>query len=170
MSGTHDNPCKVCTINQDCCTRLSGLMLTRDEYDRHFRNHRDELVTRPVNGFFIISSGKGGACPHWENSGCRIYHVRPVDCRLYPYVIRHLIKRNQSVKIVFHAGSICLKKNPLYQLMPETEARALVMAFGKKVFGENTAIVVQREKGPFSRLRNRIEAALSRRLNKTRHY
>jgi len=145
-------------------------MLTRDEYERHFRNYRDELITRPVNGFFIVSSGKGGACPHWENGGCRIYLDRPVDCRLYPYAIRHIIRKKQAVKIVFHARSICLQKNPLYQLMPESEARALVTAFGKKVFGQRTPIVVQREKGPLSRLRNRIEAALSRRVIKTRHY
>jgi Fe-S-cluster containining protein len=145
-------------------------MLTRDEFEQHFRNYRDELVSRPVNGFIIVSSGKGGSCPHWENGGCRIYLDRPIDCRLYPYAIRHLIRKKQSVKIVFNADSICLQKNRLYRLMPEAEARALVMAFGKRVFGERTTIIVQREKGPFSRLRHRIEAALSRRLNKTRHY
>jgi len=170
MNKSHDNPCSVCTIDQDCCTRLSGLMLTQDEYERHFRNDQDKLVIRPVNGFFIVSARKSGICPHWENGGCRIYLDRPVDCRLYPYAIRHLIKIKQNVKIVFHAGSICLQKNRFYQLMPESEARALVMAFGKKVFGESTSIIVKREKGPFSRLRYRIEAALSRRFNKTRHH
>ncbi len=169
MSKTHDNPCEVCTINQDCCTRLSGLMLTKDEFERHFKKNREELAIKPLNGFFVVSSKKSGMCPHWENGSCQIYSDRPIDCRLYPYAIRHLIKNKQRVKIVFHAESICLQKNRLYVLMPELEARELVLAFGKTVFGESTAVIVQREKGTFSQLRNRIEAALYRRLNSIKH-
>ena len=73
-----------------------------------------------------------------------------------------LISRNApKVKLVFHTRSDCPKKSTL--LIPEAEARALVMEFGKKVFGEDKTIIVVREKGPLSRLLIRIEKTISRR-------
>lgn len=168
MSEIHDNPCKTCTMNQDCCTRLSGLMVTQDEYGRYFRNNAEGLLVKKSKGFIVVTSRTGGACPHWGNGGCMIYPDRPIDCRLYPYAIRYLIEKKRKVTIVFHDRSLCSNKDRLYALMTESEIRSLVMAFGKKVYGESITIIVQREKGAFSRLRHRIEAALNRRWNEIR--
>ena len=71
-------------------------------------------------------------------------------------------KRNK-VKIVFHTRTDCPQKDKLYALMPEAAARALAMEFGKKIFGEEKAVIVEREKGLFSKLRIRIETIISRR-------
>jgi Fe-S-cluster containining protein len=166
MSETQDNPCKECTLNHDCCRRFSGLMLTRDEYERHFRNTTEGLVVKKANGFFVVSSRTEGECPYWGNGGCLIYPDRPIDCRLYPYVIRHLIEKKRKVHMVFHDRSACPQRDSVYALMPESEIRALVKAFGRKVYGESKTIIVHREKGVLSRLRYRIEAALSRHWNK----
>jgi Fe-S-cluster containining protein len=167
MSESRVNPCRSCTINQGCCTRLSGLMLTQDEYDRHFKSYGDGLVLRKSHGVFIVTPSPEGACPHWGNGGCSIYQDRPIDCRLHPFIIRHMIEKRREVKIVFHNRTECPQKASLCAMMPESEIRALVAAFGKKVYGENIAIIVHREKGPFSRLRHRLEAALRRRLKKS---
>jgi len=167
MNEKHYNPCKSCLINQGCCTRLSGLMLTQDEYQRHFRNNAEGLVVEKSNGFFVVSSGTEDACPHWGNDGCLIYPDRPIDCRLYPYLIRRMIEKKRKVHLVFHDSSVCPHRNALFALMPDSEIRALVKEFGRNVYGENIAIIVYREKGAFSRWRHRIEAALSRSCNKT---
>lgn len=167
MSDTRDNPCNACSLNQACCRRLSGLMLTRDEYERLFRNFAEGLSVKKSNGVVIVSSRVEGACPHWKYGGCMIYPERPIDCRLYPYAIRHLIEKRRKITIVFHDGAGCPHGDGLYALMTESEIRALIVAFGRKIYGEQVTIVVQREKGAFSRLRHRIEAALNRRWDKT---
>ena len=167
MSGPHDNPCNTCSANQDCCTRLSGLMLAPDEYETLFRNSAEVLAVKKTNRFIVVSSRHGGACPHWGDGGCVIYPERPIDCRLYPYVIRHLIEKKRKVHLVFHDRSACPQRKSMCALMPEPEIRALVKAFGRKIYGEEIAIFVQREKGVFSRLRYRVEAALSRLRYKT---
>jgi hypothetical protein len=137
-------------------------MLTNVEYERHFKRHANDLMIWQSNKFYIISSKEGRICPHFENGGCRIYRDRPIDCRLYPYVMRRFIKGRNKVKIVFHTKSDCPDKYVMFQLTPETTARALVTEFGKKVYGEHTAIVVKHEKGFLSRLLCRMETTISR--------
>jgi len=141
-------------------------MLTKEEFERHFKSHSEKLEVRPSNGFIIISSKEGQVCPHYEISGCRIYNDRPIDCRLFPYVMHRFITRLNKTKIVYHTNSDCPEKNALFQHVPKAIARSLIMEFGKKVYGENKAITAQCENGALSRLRIRIEAALSRRINK----
>jgi len=166
MTEIHDNPCIECirSSKHGCCTIKGscGLMLTNDEYDRHFKHHAKDLVIWQSNKFYIIASKEGHICPHFENDGCRIYRDRPIDCRLYPYVMRRFIKRSQKVKIVFHTKSDCPDKTTMFRLTPETKARALVIEFGKKVYGENSTIIVRHEKGFLSRLIYRIETNISR--------
>jgi len=138
-------------------------MLTQGEYERLFGNHAAGLSVKRSDGFIIVSSRVGGACPHWGDGGCLIYPDRPIDCRLYPLVMRHLIERKRQVKIVCHDRSPCPHRGSLSALLTESGVRALVTAFGKEIYGDRVAIVVRREKGALSRLRYRVEAALSRR-------
>jgi Fe-S-cluster containining protein len=163
-----ENPCSACTTNHGCCTLKGacGLMLTKDEYDRHFKHHAECLEIGQSNEFYIISSKDGHVCPHYAKSGCRIYHDRPIDCRLYPYVMHRFIKRLQKIKIVFHSNSDCPEKTALFLSVPEATARALVVEFGGKVYGGGKTILVQHEKGAFSRFRIRVESAISRRINR----
>ena len=163
MSTAGDDPCAVCATNRGCCTLKGwcGLMLTKDEFEKHFKSHAEKLFIRLNDNHVVISTKEGLACPHLSDSGCRIYQDRPIDCRLFPYVMRFVSRNAKKVKIAFHTRSDCPTKNIL--LIPEAEARALVMEFGKKVNGADKIIIVQREKGLFSRLRFRIETTVNRR-------
>ena len=160
MGTVRDNPCAACATNHGCCTLKGwcGLVLTKDEFEKHFKGHAEELIIGQSDKFIIISSKEGRVCPHLSDSGCRIYQNRPIDCRLYPYQMRFVSGNARKVIIAFHTRSDCPIKNAL--LIPETEARELVMQFGKKVYGENTTVIVRREKGLLSRLRIRIEKFL----------
>ena len=167
MSAVPDNPCVECLkISKHGCCGLKGscgLMLTNDEYQRHFQAHARELKIWQSEKFHIISTTNDElGCPHLKDGGCEIYQDRPIDCRLYPYVIRRFIERGRTVKIVFHSKSDCPDKPTLLHLTPEAKASELVAEFGRKVYGENVRIVARHEKGVLSRLLNRIEAMASR--------
>jgi Fe-S-cluster containining protein len=164
MTEITGNPCIACiksTIHGCCTIKGScGLMLTKDEYERHFKRYEEDLVIWQSAKFYIISSKEGRICPNLENGGCRIYADRPIDCRLYPYVMRRFIDRGHKVKIGFHTKSDCPDKNTLFQITTQTQAKALIVEFGRKVYGKNTNIIVHWEKGVISRWRNKIEAAI----------
>jgi Fe-S-cluster containining protein len=146
---------------------LSGLVLSPDEFKAHFKRHREELAIKQSNKVFVVSSQKGGGCPYWGPDGCQIYLQRPIDCRVFPYVTARIIENRSNVKIVFHSRSDCPLKDQLYLKMPESDIRNLLMELGKSVYGSTKTIVVQHERGIISRFRNRIEAAISRRLYKS---
>lgn len=163
MSEMSGNPCEGCRVN--CCLKM-GLFLPNDELSQHFQCYEDKLVIRQSGRFFVVLPKKGHVCPYLVNGGCKVYHERPIDCQVYPYVMSHVIEKRNKVKIVFHTRSDCPQKSKLYQLMPETEAMALIIAFGKKIYGESKTIIAHREGGIFSQFRNRIEAGFFWRLNR----
>lgn len=43
-----------------------------------------ELYTRTDEGYVVLKSGPRGACIMYDH-GCRIYPVRPVQCRTFPF-------------------------------------------------------------------------------------
>jgi hypothetical protein len=147
---------------------LSGLLLGEEEFDRHFAPHRDRLSVHRSGRAFVVSAKSGDSCPHWGAGGCRIYRERPIDCRVFPYVLFRIIDRGKSVRIVFHDRSDCPHKDQLFLQIPEGEVTALLLAFGKMLYDDGRAIVVVRETGIFSRLRTRVEAAVWRRLRGNR--
>jgi len=169
MNNIQRNPCLACSTGQHCCSRLSGLVLSADEFKTLFKGHREELSIRQSNRVVIVSSKEGNACPHWGPDGCRIYLRRPIDCRVFPYITALVIEKRTKVKIVFHSRSNCPLKDQLYRNMPEADIRQLLTELGKSVCGSTKSIVVQRERGFISRLQNRVEAAISRRLYQTGH-
>jgi len=168
MGDVKSNPCLACSTNQHCCSRVSGLMLSEDEFGRHFARHQDELSVWRSHKVVTVSAKNGGPCPHWGQDGCRIYGERPIDCRIFPYVPIYVIDRGSRVKIVFHSRSDCPQKGNLFLLMPEAGVKKLLMALGRNLYGETRAIVVQQEKGMLSRVCNRIEAAVFRRISRLR--
>jgi Fe-S-cluster containining protein len=143
-------------------------MLSEDEFERHFAARLPTLIMRRSRKLVIVSCRDQGPCPHWGREGCGIYLDRPIDCRVFPYIPTHVVEKGKRVKIVFHGRSDCPQKNRLFPLMPEAEIRALLVALGQKLYGETKAVVVRHEKGLVSRIYNRIEAALYRRLNRRR--
>ncbi len=166
MNTVENNPCDACATNRGCCTLKGwcGLMLTKEEFDRNFKDHADGLFVRLTDNYVVISTKEGLTCPHLKDSGCRIYRERPVDCRLFPYVMRFVSRTAEKVKIAYHTRSDCPQKNAV--LIPEAEARALIMEFGEKVFGKDKTMIIVREKGLLSRIRLRIETTINRRSSK----
>ncbi len=161
MNKHQDNPCMACSTDQDCCTRLSGLTLTKDEFERYFREHSEQLLTTGSDNFFIVSTKEGRACPNWKDGGCRIYLERPIDCRLFPYSISQITRRRKKVEVEFHGRSHCPQQDRL--LMPESEARALIMKFCRIVFGENkTVMIYEKTRWETPRLRRWIDAVIAR--------
>jgi hypothetical protein len=143
-------------------------LLSEDEFKRLFASHQDELSVRRSQKLVVITSKSGGPCPYWSKDGCRIYGERPIDCRVYPYIPSHVVEKGNRVKIVFHGRSDCPQKEKLFLLMPEAEVKALLTAFGRKLYGEAKTIDVRHERGMVFRVLNRIEAALYRRINRIR--
>ena len=169
MSNIQGNPCVACSTGQHCCLRLSGLVLSVDEFRRLFAGHQENLSIKQSNRVIIVSSIKGTACPHWAQNGCRVYPQRPIDCRVFPYVTVHIIEKRSKVKIVFHSRSDCPMKDQLYLNMPQADIKNLLIEFGKSVYGSTKSIIVQHEGGFISRCKNRVEAAISRRLYRSGH-
>src|SRR6266702_5146680 len=154
-----------------CMQHRSTLLLTlerpgaqRGRIENPFQESPGRACDKTVNKVIIVSSKKGNACPHWGPDGCRIYLQRPIDCRVFPYITALVIEKRSKVKIVFHSRSDCPLKDRLYLNMPETDIKQLLMELGKSMYGPTKAIVVQHERGFISRLQNRVEAAISRRL------
>jgi|GEM_PF-674436 len=158
MNAILENQCLNCSTNQHCCSKVSGLMLSRTEYSTHFKSHHRELTVRTSQRVVIVSSKNGGPCPHWGADGCRIYQERPIDCRVFPYTLTHIIEKGKEVKIVFHDRSDCPQKKGLFPLAPEAGIIALLTEFGRKMYGVETTIMVQHENGIVSRFFNRIDS------------
>jgi Fe-S-cluster containining protein len=153
----HDNPCLHCPDN--CCSISGrcGLMLSKDEFEAHFKDHKQNLSVREENGMVIIAAKEGLMCPHFEKGGCRIYQERPIDCRLHPYQMRPSYEMKKQVKFILHTRSACPRKENL--LITEKEAKALVTNFGTEVYGDKK-IIVQHCDSMMARLRNKGEALL----------
>lgn len=159
MSDTTYNPCLGCATNQGCCRHLGGLILTEDEYESIFEEHKEKLVVTRFDNFLVISLKDGGTCPYWREYGCSIYQDRPIDCRLHPFMMRHFIHGKRAEKIIFNNLNDCPQRDTL---MTEAEAGALVVQFGKRIYGEDKVVVAQCERGLVTRLRNDVEAVISR--------
>jgi len=148
MSIVPENPCLACTENQRCCSQLSGLTLSNEEFEKNFRKHTDKLSVVDDNKVFIVSAYDNGPCPHWQQSGCKIYYDRPIDCRVYPYEIIQLAERKGVIEIKFRGSPCCPQKDHL--LIPLEDARTLMKNLGRMAYGESKPIVikyVQEERG-----------------------
>ncbi|MCT8337380.1 hypothetical protein FKB36_07695 [Methanoculleus sp. Afa-1] len=155
MENPPDNLCVTRCPNQRCCKQLSGLMLTRDEYETLFKSHEENLLVKQSDDIYVITPRDGAACPHLFQDGCAVYPDRPLDCRLYPYMMTGVARNGDRLK-VFLKGSL---RCPLaVALMPEAEARALVTEFWRKAAGEGMDIIVRPESELVYQLRSWIRA------------
>ena len=140
MSSAQDNPCLVCNVDQRCCSQLSGLRLSREEFVKYFKLHAEKLSILKYKKVFLVSTLKNSPCPHWEKTGCRIYQDRPFDCRLYPYEITRMVEKRRRIEITFQGNSGCPQRDNL--LMPVEEAKALIEAFCQAVYGRGKPIIL----------------------------
>lgn len=140
MSATH-NPCLDCSIGQNCCTNLSGLVMTKEEYEENFAQFADQLIVKEENSMYSIATKKG-PCPHWKGQ-CTIHATRPMDCRLFPYQMGKIKAAPKHVKINYHTHTRCPKKKEL--LMPDADARNMIHSWAQDLYGEDHTIELQEQ-------------------------
>jgi Fe-S-cluster containining protein len=141
MESERNNPCLICSSNQRCCSQLSGLRLSKQEFENFFSSHSNELSIRKDNNMFIVSSIRNGPCPHWGKSGCIIYSDRPIDCRLYPYEIIRLSEKRKAIEVRLINNPGCPHRDSL--LMPFEEAKSLIKVLCHTVYGQGKPVIVK---------------------------
>lgn len=137
------NPCLACTVNQDCCTRLTGLMLTEKEYQRCFAHHGEKVEVTRDGAFYIINESKPAKCPNWQDEGCSVYDERPFECRLFPHNSYVRGETANKVSIRYHEVHTCPLVHSLK--MKDDEARNLVDDFARGVYGDKVEVEVTAE-------------------------
>ncbi len=162
MSSVQDNPCLVCNFNQRCCSQLSGLRLSREEFEKYFKLHAEKLSILKYKKVFLVSTLNSSPCPHWGESGCRIYRDRPVDCRLYPYEITRMVEKRRRIEITFQGNNGCPQRDNL--LMPVEEAKALIEDFCQTVYGRGKPTIIKYSRGEkgFSHFFSFLDPVMSR--------
>ena len=158
------NPCAACTIDQDCCTRLSGLRLTPNEFDRCFKQHAAEIVVEREGPLLVVSQRDGAACPNWQEGGCAVYDTRPRECALFPHTLYVWQQQPDAVSVRVHSDTRCPLKT---QLMGTRQAaKQLAREFAADAFGDHVRVQVEHEtltQSLYRRLRhliNRIRTML----------
>ena len=132
VSTTCDNPCSTCSIHQDCCTHLSGLRVTKTEFERCFVPHTELLEIEQEGPVLVLTPKNGAACPNWQGGGCAVYENRPRECRLFPFTLFVRKPSDGLVSLGYHSDTNCPLKAML--LPSEAEARAIVASFGEEAF------------------------------------
>lgn len=158
MSDDVLNLCEGCTLENDCCGKMSGLWTTEDEFKRVFEGHEDEFVVKRSNNIVFLYMKDDQPCPFWKGR-CTIYLTRPLDCRLFPYKLTNVIQFGSRIKITYNNIANCPKRN---ELVTEEEAAALVLRWGKMAYGEDANIVIHNERTRFQRNMTVLESYLSR--------
>ena len=82
-----------CTGCGKCCTGSPGFVwLSDEEIDRmaeHLKLPRDEFLKKYTRKHFgrvtLIEKGEKYDCVFLKNMQCSVYHVRPSQCRTYPF-------------------------------------------------------------------------------------
>lgn len=139
---SNGNPCASCSIDQDCCTHLSGLRVTPAEFERCFADYADRLEICREGPVYVLTPKAGAPCPNWRDGGCAIYDVRPRECRLFPFTLYVERQSRDYVGLGYHCDTRCPLKHQL--LCGDETARQLVEGFGREAFG-SAVVRVHRE-------------------------
>jgi len=98
-------PCKRCT---ECCKR-SGQIATVFEIDRivEFLNvesnsFSEQIIIKGVSFVFYRFKKVDFGCPFLDGNVCRIYSVRPFQCRTYPVIafVKHPLPTDTGYKYI----------------------------------------------------------------------
>ena len=138
------NPCLRCTVDQNCCRDLHGLLLNEAEYQRHFAGRSDHLSIARDGRVYRLSSNGRGPCPNWD-MGCAIHADRPMDCALYPYTIGNIFEEKGKVYATYHSRTECPLSAEIIQ--PRQQAEQLIHDFLKRTYGEETEVAVRHDEG-----------------------
>jgi len=139
MKKATDNICATCEISQDCCTNLSGLQLSRAEFERNFLRHRDSLIIKEYNGIYKIS-GRANKCPNWDDNRCAVYETRSIECRLFPYTIGGIMRIGRFVVLTYHHRTRCPQKDRL--LASRTVVVNMLKSFAEEAFGHDVRVMI----------------------------
>jgi len=84
--------CKSCNIN--CCKRFYAVLLPEEE--KLFEHSFD--VKTPLGKVKAIGFNRGRSCPYLDEKGlCRIYGLRPFDCRIWPVMLYYDFNKDEKV-------------------------------------------------------------------------
>jgi len=147
--------------DQDCCTRLSQLKLSKAEFKRSFLQHSESLLIKECRGIFIVSE-RGNSCPNLRGNRCTVYEIRPIECRLFPYTIGSCLRIGRLVVMTYHHRTRCPQKHRL--LAPRTEVVDMLVCFAKDAFGRGVRVVIVPDIVPlrFARLLKRLRHKITR--------
>ena len=83
--------CGTAGCSANCCTHGPHIVLNPYEIallcaasGMPYEDLLDIVETDRVNGFPLVLLPRDPACPFWTEQGCRVYHARPLACRLFP--------------------------------------------------------------------------------------
>ncbi|MBI5446639.1 MAG: YkgJ family cysteine cluster protein [Deltaproteobacteria bacterium] len=130
------NPCMSCDVGQRCCATLHDLRLSEREFEQSFRRIADRLEVVKYRKSFLVTPKDRLPCPYWTGKGCSIYESRPIDCRLFPYVLVDVRDKGRKIRVTFHKDSDCPHREDLYGLVPLDEAKSLMKRLAQDVFGQ----------------------------------
>jgi hypothetical protein len=139
-----DNPCLECSIDQDCCSHLSGLRVNQEEYDRCFAAHADQLEINRDGPLYRISVKGGGACPNWEDK-CSVYEQRPMECALFPHTLGAVFD-NAPLVLTVHKRTDCPLKATLAMAGADAVLRVEQYARASPDVGDNVRVLL--DEGP----------------------
>ncbi len=143
MNSSNNNMCNKYSIKQDCCRKLSWLLLFEIEYKQHFAKHSANLEVRQDGRLFRVSAKDGYSCPNWIGDQCSIYADRPMECRLFPYTIGQITHVGNRVNLSFHSRGECPAKEIL--LMSKAEANRMILSFSQRAFRDADEINIEYE-------------------------
>ena len=84
----------TCSQCGDCCTGAPGVVWVTDEELREIADYLDKPIgeirlfhTRLVRGRLSLTEYQNGDCTFFdpEKRHCRVYPVRPIQCRTWPF-------------------------------------------------------------------------------------
>lgn len=89
--------CNHCKVADKCCNKiglrcdLTAPIVTKTEVEQ-IKNYLKKTIGSPLNNFTgnqddkttVIVTNYSGGCIFHENNRCKIYDVRPFDCRIFP--------------------------------------------------------------------------------------
>lgn len=150
-----DNPCLGCQTN--CCTSLSSIRVSRDEFDRYFAAYPD-TVQILEDGPLLELAMTGGTCPHFEGQ-CTAYEGRPVDCELFPYTNHRVRAVGPFVVVTYHHRVVCPIRSEI--LPTEERARELITKLVRDAYGDDCQPILLNEDWPAYRFLRRVYFALT---------
>jgi len=163
-----ENPCLACSTDQDCCTNLVGLRLSKTEYDLCFAHHAEsgQVTVGREGPIYIINPDEKRKCPNWDCGGCSVYENRPLECRLFPHTLYVKKMTTTGAEVRWHAVPSC----PLVRQLRMTEkaVESAAHEFCADAFGTQIQVSVRAESLPekFRRKSGMFREKITRRLHR----